>query len=148
MSNPFRGGAADDWYSGHGGDLWVEYKYVHPLPVRVPIEPAVSGLQYDWLINRAAEGRNVAVVVGCKEGGVIIRAPAFRDKILPEDFRARTMSRDAIAAWIVSETARNTRASTVSCTCKGVESDLQNRNDRRSSGLRGQRSYKRGSKTT
>lgn len=148
MSNPFRGGAADDWYSGFGGDLWIEYKYVHPLPVRVPIEPAVSGLQYDWLISRAAEGRNVAVVVGCKEGGVILRAPAFRDKIPPEEFRDRIISRDAIAAWIVSETARKTRASTVGSSSKGVESNLQDRDDSRSTGICGQRSRKRSSKAS
>jgi hypothetical protein len=146
MSNPYRGGAADDWYSGLGGDLWVEYKYVHPLPVRVPIEPAVSGLQYDWLVSRAAEGRNVAVVVGCKDGGVIIRAPAFRDKIPPEEFRARIISRDEIAAWIVSETARKTRASTTSISSKRAVSDVQNRDDCSSAGVRSQRGHRRGSK--
>ena len=92
--NEFNGGIADCWYDGPLGDLWVEYKFV-VLPKRddtlVRIE--LSELQMQWLRERKFNGRNVVVVVGCKEGGVWLDHPrkwevgysaqTFRDIIEP-----------------------------------------------------------------
>ena len=68
MHNPYRGGTPDVWYSGTGGDLWVEYKWAEKFGKLVV--PALSPLQLDWLTKRKAEGRNVLVVVGSKAGAV------------------------------------------------------------------------------
>lgn len=62
MSNPYVGGIPDCWYSGVGGDLWVEYKWG---------SNGLSALQLDWITKRRAEGRKVWVIVGNKEGGTI-----------------------------------------------------------------------------
>lgn len=142
-NNPYRGGMADCWYSGSHGDLWIEYKYIQKLPVRVPVEPDVSALQADWLLNRAAEGRNVAVIVGCKEGGVIIRAPAFRDSIPIEEFKQRILSRDEIAAWIISETLGEPYAARTRSSSKGAVTHIQNRDDVGRTGVRRNRSGER-----
>lgn len=53
MSNPYARGTPDVWYSGKGGDLWVEYKVGNnPLTYN----------QLSWLRKRCEEGRNVAVI--------------------------------------------------------------------------------------
>lgn len=92
--NEYNGGIADCWYDGPRADLWIEYKFV-VLPKRddtlVRIE--LSELQMQWLRERKFNGRNVVVVVGCKEGGVWLTHPrkwefsysaqTFRDLIEP-----------------------------------------------------------------
>lgn len=78
--NQFNGGIADVWYSGRRADFWIEYKFI-TVPKRdaTPIDlihkppkgdSVISSLQQEWLRNREDEGRNVGVIVGCKEGGV------------------------------------------------------------------------------
>ena len=75
-NNLYTSGIWDVWYSGPFRDLWVEYKFIE-LPKRAgtPIYPGLSELQLDWGRNRQVEGRNLAVVIGCKEGGIILREP-------------------------------------------------------------------------
>lgn len=105
MNNPYRGGTADWWYSGFLADLWIEYKYVDRLPTRTGIiTPDVSDLQRKWLHGRYREGRNVAVVVGHPEGGVILRALSWEHAIPIDEFRERLITRLAIAQWIQKET--------------------------------------------
>ena len=104
MNTPYTGGTPDMYYSGRSGDLWVEFKFIERIPKTVNVEPNVSGLQFDWLMGRHGEGRNVALIVGCKTGGVIIRAPAFCDPISPSEFVSRMLPRDEIAAWIREQT--------------------------------------------
>lgn len=97
--NPFTAGVADCWYSGKARDLWVEYKFV-VLPKRdtTIITPDLSALQRVWLRQRHEEGRNVAVLVGCKEGAVILRTPSvWEGGITAAAFRATMISRRAAA---------------------------------------------------
>lgn len=88
-NNQFNSGIADVWYSGKR-DLWVEYKFT-VLPKRDTTvidlvggkNPPISALQQSWLRDRHDEGRNVWVIVGCKEGGVIYQ---HRDWEIPFTF--------------------------------------------------------------
>jgi hypothetical protein len=74
--NQYVSGLADCWYSGHTTDLWIEYKFIE-VPKRADTvidlvggkSPYISYLQQDWLKSRHAEGRNVGVLVGSKQGG-------------------------------------------------------------------------------
>lgn len=105
MNNPFRGGTADYWYSGSTDDLWVEYKWLARLPKKefdltAGKEPPLSGLQQKWLRERHDEGRNVAVVIGCPTGGMILRYPDWELPVTP----AFIHSRLDIAGWIIKET--------------------------------------------
>ena len=104
MCNPFRGGTADSWYSGNFGDLWVEYKYLERLPLRARVAPQklLSPLQLDWLGGRYDEGRNVAVVIGCPEGGVVLLDRAWERDI--QTFRP--VSLPDLVNWILSSTVR------------------------------------------
>lgn len=115
MANPYSSGTADVWYSGSPGrqgqrshDLWAEYKFIE-LPVRPETvidlvggkKPILSGLQQDWLKCRYHEGRNVCVIVGCKDGGVVFTDRLWEKPITAGDFRSMLLSRKQIAAWIV-----------------------------------------------
>lgn len=108
-NNTYAGGQADSWYSNRGkGDLWVEYKFIQKLPVRVPIRPydekaMLSALQQDWLKERHEEGRNVAVIIGCKSGGVIMRYPEWLRDWPVEEFNSKLKSRKEIADWIATQ---------------------------------------------
>jgi hypothetical protein len=78
MANPYTGGTADVWYSGDLSDLWVEYKFIEvPKRDATMIDlckfDMLSGLQQEWIKGRVREGRNVWVIVGCREGGVIFK---------------------------------------------------------------------------
>ncbi len=76
-SNPYNSGIADCWYSGSGGDLWVEFKWL-PMPKRDTTvinliqgkNPMLSRLQQQWLEGRCNEGRSVGVMLGCEKGGI------------------------------------------------------------------------------
>lgn len=87
------------WYSGRKADLWVEYKYLPNAPKRADVNAfeLCSPLQQDWLVNRGDEGRNVALIVGSKDGGWIFKAvpSATIHKNKPPPF-----TRAQIAAWI------------------------------------------------
>lgn len=108
MNNPYSSGTADDWYSGNCKDLWIEYKYITRVPSRVNVRPAemLSPLQLRWLNGRHSEGRNIAVVVGCPDGGVILRNQEWEMEMNPDTFRDRLVPRQAIAQWIVEATTR------------------------------------------
>lgn len=107
--NQFNGGIADCWYSGKL-DLWVEYKFI-ALPKRdstvidlvADKDPPLSALQQDWLAAREAEGRNVWVIVGCKEGGVIFpSASDWRTPLAAGDFKCQLDTRKGIAQRIAN----------------------------------------------
>lgn len=99
--NSFTGGIPDCWYSGHKSDLWVEYKFVPKLPEQ--FTPALTALQSQWLKARHAEGRNVAVIVGAPEGGVILRNLEWGNSMSRTDFLRKLKSRAELAAWICQE---------------------------------------------
>lgn len=108
MCNPYSSGTADDWYSGNRADLWVEYKFIPRVPSRVDVKPKemLSALQLKWLNGRYAEGRQVAVVIGCPDGGVILRDQEWMWDYTPQMFRDRLVPRQAIAQWIAGATTR------------------------------------------
>jgi len=96
MCNPYRAGIPDVWYSGFKRDLWVEYKFLPRTP-RGLILPNLSGQQKLWIERRKAEGRNVWVIVGMKEGGVVIK---YYDQMEDGVKKYRVMSRKEIASMI------------------------------------------------
>ena len=110
MNNPYSSGTADWWYSGNLADLWVEYKYLPKIPVRVDILPDLSELQKDWLEGRYEEGRNVAVVVGSPIGAVIYEGKDWLKHISPDDFRSRCKTRQELALWLQTKTMRRADA--------------------------------------
>lgn len=74
--NTYNSGIADCWYSGNGGDLWVEYKYVKvPQRPTTRVDIGLTELQKNWLSKRFHEGRNVCVAVGCADGVVLMHTP-------------------------------------------------------------------------
>lgn len=104
MANPYRSGTADVWYSGSKGDLWIEYKYLQHVPRSEAIAPDLSPGQRKWLNDRAAEGRNVAVVLGFPKGCVLYRNGAWTKPLSTERLMAQALSRKELAEWILSVT--------------------------------------------
>lgn len=102
MCNPFTSGTPDVWYSGPKGDLWVEYKYIPRVPSlpRTVIKPDLSARQLLWLRREHEHGRNVAVIVGCPTGGVVLRDLEWEGGISQADFNSRLLSRAQTAQWI------------------------------------------------
>lgn len=101
MANPYRGGTADHWYSGTKADLWVEWKFIK-LPARdkTIIKVGLSPLQLDWMKRRYEEGRNVWVIVGFREGGVIMRDLEWEDDWMTGVFKTFAQTRQSIALAI------------------------------------------------
>ena len=108
MYNPLRGGTWDVFYSGNLADLWVEYKFI-VIPVRdtTLILPDLSPLQIAWGKERWLEGRNLRVIVGCKEGGVIFADRTWEHPITAEAFRAALLDRKTLSERIVDLTQRS-----------------------------------------
>lgn len=108
----YTAGVPDSWYSGNAGDLWVEYKYFPWLPRIIDLiggaTPSITKLQQSWLRARHAEGRSVAVIVGCKEGGVVYPDLNWEGVLQIEKFRDRMISKREIAAWITGKTTNRT----------------------------------------
>ena len=89
INDNFQGGVPDAYYSGHGGDLWIEYKYLQKLPKRTDtlIVPQLRSLQIRWLNDRSAEGRNCLVVVGCPDGSYIFNSDTWGEGVTTEVFK-------------------------------------------------------------
>lgn len=102
-NNPYLGGPADCWYSAKRADLWVEYKYIPKVPVTADVVPNLSALQTEWLRGRHKEGRNVAVIVGCPDGGVVLRNLKWEKPIPRAEFVRSIQTRAELAAWIYNE---------------------------------------------
>lgn len=103
MSNPWRSGTPDVWYSGDQGDLWIEYKFIERIPRSEKILPDLTPLQSRWLNNRFDEGRNVAVVLGTPTGGVIYRNKEWLTPMGHEALAGRLESKEEVARWILSQ---------------------------------------------
>lgn len=112
--NQYIGGIADVWYSGVN-DLWIEYKFVS-VPKRDDTtidlinskgkkDSAISSLQQEWLKGRHAEGRQVGVIVGCKEGGVWFPGVSWNCTYTAQWFRSQLLSRKELADLIVRLTS-------------------------------------------
>lgn len=102
-NNQYTSGIWDCWYSGNAADLWVEYKWLDRIPVQKPFVPELSALQLEWGKKRLAEGRNMAVIVGCKDGGVIFENLEWESEITNAAFKVRIRSRKEIAEWIMRQ---------------------------------------------
>ena len=108
-NNDYTSGVPDVWFSGAKGDLWVEFKFVSKLPSRVPLRPydLLSSLQEKWLRERYEEGRNVAVIIGCKRNnhleGFILRDLAWEKDIQPNEFNALILSKSELVAFITEQ---------------------------------------------
>ena len=106
MHNMYRGGTADVWYDGPKGDLWVEYKFI-VLPKRPETEidtrRLFSELQIQWLRNRYTNGRNVASIIGCKQGGITLSACAWEQPMETRMFLECMQDRSSIANWIAAQ---------------------------------------------
>lgn len=107
--NMYNGGIADVWYSGTRADLWVEYKFiVTPKRDETVIDltagktPMLSVLQQDWIRGRVSEGRNVGVIVGCKEGGVWLPGLAWATPLKTVEFKNLLRSRSDLAGTILA----------------------------------------------
>jgi len=100
MYNPYRAGTADVWYSGAMGDVWVEYKFIPKIPKSLEIVPALTDRQLKWLSDRHAEGRNVVVILGCPDGGVLFRNRTWESPMTSDEMKARIMSRKDLAGLI------------------------------------------------
>ena len=110
-NNPYLGGVPDLWFSGNSADLWVEVKYLPRVPRRDSVVPTelLSKLQAQWLERRHKEGRQVAVIIGCPDGGVVLPGVTWRDEISATSFVERIQSRPALAQWITERVNTNTR---------------------------------------
>jgi hypothetical protein len=111
MANPYSSGTPDVWYSGTKADLWVEYKFLPRVPQTAIVKPSdpktmLSVLQRNWINLRYEEGRAVAVIIGCPDGGVILRDQEWERDYNPQAFRDRLLPRRAVAQWITEVTMR------------------------------------------
>jgi hypothetical protein len=86
------------------GDIWIEYKYIETIPKKGQVKIDLSALQKEWLLSRAQEGRNVAVIVGSKEGGIFLSSESITSAISLEEFSNRLQSRKDLADRIISIT--------------------------------------------
>jgi len=109
--NQYNGGIADVWYSGKK-DLWIEYKFI-VVPKRndtvidliagtAKSKPALSRLQQEWLSKRHAEGRQVAVVVGSKDGGVWFDGVSWKGTYTADAFKSALLTRAELAKLILT----------------------------------------------
>lgn len=110
-NNSYLSGVPDLWFSGNSADLWVEVKYLPRVPRRDSVVPTelLSKLQAQWLERRHREGRQVAVIIGCPDGGVVLPGITWQDEISATSFVARIQSRPALAQWIIERVNTNTR---------------------------------------
>lgn len=106
MNNPYSAGTADSWYSGPRGDLWIEFKYLPKTPIRADVDPSklLSSLQLEWLNHRHDEGRNVAVIIGSPDGGVLMTNKSWENTISAREFHSLLRSKDELANWIIGQT--------------------------------------------
>lgn len=103
----FVAGVADAWYCGGGGSLWVEYKFL-PIPARgtSTIRPPPNDNQRDWLVDRAAQNQQTALIVGVdtpkKEVVIFVDdIPRGYAGITKAEFMERAVTRDDVVAFIL-----------------------------------------------
>ena len=97
MSNPWRSGTFDDWYSADPNDLWIEYKF---KPKLGSVLADLSALQFYWGDERFKEGRNVAVIVGMPQGGIVLHKDEWQKRIPILEVEKRLLKRKQIAELI------------------------------------------------
>lgn len=108
MANPYRGGTPDYWYSGQL-DLWVEWKFIKAPKLgttMIDLCRTLSALQQKWLADRSREGRNVWVIVGCAQGGVVFQQGGWNAPLQASEFKARLVERKELARAITNFVAQ------------------------------------------
>lgn len=95
MYTPYSAGTPDHWYLGSKQSLWVEWKFYPKWPVR-PFQAwkKLSPQQSKW-IRRAKPVENVAVGLGCPDGGIL----CFNDELLAD---VVLLDRKSLAQFIES----------------------------------------------
>lgn len=111
LSLLYTGGVPDSWYSGPARDLWVEWKYVNPIPPTIDCTKLLTALQADWLEQRHAQGRNVAVIVASKKGAVVFPDLSWKESMSRDDFLAKAQSRRAVADYLTDYVSHLTECS-------------------------------------
>lgn len=108
--NQYNAGIPDVWYSGKVRDLWIEYKFI-TMPkndtTKIPVN--LSALQLNWLNSRFGEGRQVAVIIGCKEGGVLLNHSEWNMDISTRWFKNNLRDRQTLASVINILVSHGTR---------------------------------------
>lgn len=107
INDNYAGGVADAYYSGNGGDLWIEYKYLKALPAKdtTQIRFGLSAQQKLWLSNRYKEGRKVALIVGSPDGTVLLDLPEDWNRDMPKhEFISRAFDKQKIVSYITENT--------------------------------------------
>lgn len=121
MYNPLRRGTPDVWYSGNGGDVWIEYKYLPKLPKVIVATKLLTALQTLWLQARAHEGRNVRVIIGSPQGAVVLTADQLSSRLDPTDF---VMSKKQVAEYICDQVNNRANSKSLSNSSESHVSDL------------------------
>jgi len=103
MYNPLRSGTPDVYYSGDVGSMWIEYKFLPRIPRSAEILPDLTPRQRRWIDSRHDEGRNVAVVLGTPDGGVIYRNKEWNTPLSSTELKARLVPKEEVARWIKSQ---------------------------------------------
>lgn len=109
INDNFQGGVADTYYSGNGGDLWIEYKYLKQLPKRLStiIKTSLSPQQEMWLTCRHNEGRRVALVIGSPNGILLLTSPTeWQKSVNCGEFIRRAIDKDQLVSYIQETTTR------------------------------------------
>lgn len=104
MSNPYRSGTFDDWYSSDPRDLWVEYKF---QPKLKSVKADLSPLQYHWGSERFLEGRNMAVIVGMPQGGIILTREEWETRVPVLEVEKRLKKRAELCRIITAFVTSN-----------------------------------------
>ena len=100
--NQYVGGVPDVYYEGNSDSLWVEYKYWASVKRSFTPEDIVSELQHQWIQRAHNNNVSIAIIVGYKKGGVIIRPDEPR--MLGSQFKELVQPIEAIANWIEGKT--------------------------------------------
>lgn len=98
MAFTFTNGTPDQYYDGPVRDLWVEYKWKSSTPKRkcTVYSPDSDGngqlstLQFNWLCRRHAAGQNAWVIVGCPDGGFVLKDPSLWLMVDPRELAFHT----------------------------------------------------------
>ena len=97
IADRFSSGVPDTWYSGSGGSLFVEWKYLPTCPKKHTAK--LTHLQKNWLAERYKEGRHLAVIIGTPSGGIILTDLAWETQITIN----QTHKPKELAKWITKQ---------------------------------------------
>lgn len=109
MANPYRGGTPDSYYESVSNQIWIEYKWVSRIPKELNLthsksKPCLSQLQQRWLRRAHENGVPIAVIVGHRNGGIILPGLTWDTTLTKEDFEKLSKTRKEIAEWITHHT--------------------------------------------